>query len=952
MTQESRLAIVIDSRTAEQQAKDLKTVLDALERSGAKAAVTLSDVGGSAKGAGDKAKTTAESIGEMATALASVVSVGKLWAQVEKAMFAAGRYEQLGIVMNVVGRNAGYTSAELAGLEGDLRKTGIAMTHSRQVIAQLIQAEIDLAQATELARLAQNAATIAGINSSEAFERLVTGVQTSQTEMLRTMGITVNFEQAYKKLADELGRTTASLTEQEKTQARVNAVMEQGQLIMGAYEDSMDAAFKQMGSMQRLQEDLGVLMGEMYQPAFSLAIETLSASIEGAQGNAKALSIALAGVTTAAATATTGVLTLRYGISALATAFGALKAHPFVMLLSALAGGAAAAGIAFSHTRQDIIDTTAALSEMKQPLDTIVQKFKEMRVDQQSAKMVEYVELAERAARDAGDALSEIVQTIQSLNLLRFGLSRDDLDEVIAALEEAAEKGESLSSIINEFGRAHGIPESVIRSLLTLAGSFDKAREDGERAATVIDALKQALQDLRGEAGGAGSAASSVFEEFLKDVDERMRKMRMGVSAVARANVIIAENTDLTQEQRDAMLEAARAEDALRESLRKSTRSTKQKTDAGAEYIRQLQEQIALLGKETEYERLLAKVASGSLTFRTEKQLEAAKLLSQQLDDLEKQIEMEEVLRDLREQQSTTQLQFFRELEAFGQGSRVRELNADLARVEDRYRSIIDARRNSPLGLSDEELALIKKSLEEELDLVRWFHEQKLELQQDWKLGAIDALTDYADEAANVYDSVGRMVTNSFKGMEDAIVGFVRTGKLEFRDLADSIISDMIRIAVQQSITGPLASAIGGFFGGGGVNTSYAPDVSGFFSKGGYTGDGGKYEPAGIVHRGEGVLSQEEIRAIGGEAGFNALRAAIRKGHAVGGMGGRPALPPVAPTGAPSVELNIINQSGQPVAASQPQIRMDDMGRMVVDVMLTDWKRNGPYARQLKGALA
>ncbi|KCX65325.1 phosphoglucose isomerase family protein, partial [Acinetobacter baumannii 754286] len=36
------------------------------------------------------------------------------------------------------------------------------------------------------------------------------------------------------------------------------------------------------------------------------------------------------------------------------------------------------------------------------------------------------------------------------------------------------------------------------------------------------------------------------------------------------------------------------------------------------------------------------------------------------------------------------------------------------------------------------------------------------------------------------------------------------------------------------------------------------------FSDGGYTGSGGKYEPAGIVHKGEVVWSQEDIRRWGG----------------------------------------------------------------------------------------
>ena len=56
------------------------------------------------------------------------------------------------------------------------------------------------------------------------------------------------------------------------------------------------------------------------------------------------------------------------------------------------------------------------------------------------------------------------------------------------------------------------------------------------------------------------------------------------------------------------------------------------------------------------------------------------------------------------------------------------------------------------------------------------------------------------------------------------------------------------------------------------------------FADGGFTGYGGKYEPAGIVHRGEGVLTQEEIAALGGPSGFFALRQSIKNGFADGGL--------------------------------------------------------------------
>jgi hypothetical protein len=64
--------------------------------------------------------------------------------------------------------------------------------------------------------------------------------------------------------------------------------------------------------------------------------------------------------------------------------------------------------------------------------------------------------------------------------------------------------------------------------------------------------------------------------------------------------------------------------------------------------------------------------------------------------------------------------------------------------------------------------------------------------------------------------------------------------------------------------------------------------ISGF-AEGGYTGPGGKYEPAGVVHRGEYVLPQEVVRSIG-VGNLDALRSMYtgaapgRGSYATGGM--------------------------------------------------------------------
>jgi len=61
-------------------------------------------------------------------------------------------------------------------------------------------------------------------------------------------------------------------------------------------------------------------------------------------------------------------------------------------------------------------------------------------------------------------------------------------------------------------------------------------------------------------------------------------------------------------------------------------------------------------------------------------------------------------------------------------------------------------------------------------------------------------------------DAMGDVVVKGIKGMEDALVEFVMKGTISFRNLANSIISDMVRIAIQQTITAPFTNFITDIF--------------------------------------------------------------------------------------------------------------------------------------------
>ena len=87
--------------------------------------------------------------------------------------------------------------------------------------------------------------------------------------------------------------------------------------------------------------------------------------------------------------------------------------------------------------------------------------------------------------------------------------------------------------------------------------------------------------------------------------------------------------------------------------------------------------------------------------------------------------------------------------------------------------------------------------------------------------GIRDGIKDYFDSIKSGAEEVRAVVSKAFKGMEDAIVNFVMTGKLNFADFTRSILADMARIIVRQAILKPL---LGGIFkfGDGGVASGAA----------------------------------------------------------------------------------------------------------------------------------
>lgn len=92
----------------------------------------------------------------------------------------------------------------------------------------------------------------------------------------------------------------------------------------------------------------------------------------------------------------------------------------------------------------------------------------------------------------------------------------------------------------------------------------------------------------------------------------------------------------------------------------------------------------------------------------------------------------------------------------------------------------------------------------------------------------------------------------------------------------------------------PLANTILGL-GMANVGMIAGQAIAGFYT-GGYTGPGGKFDPAGVVHKGEVVFSQEDIKRWGGVSNVEAMRKGSMTGFANGGYVGGTNAPAIGPS--------------------------------------------------------
>ncbi|WP_083615862.1 phage tail tape measure protein [Pantoea sp. 1.19] len=170
-------------------------------------------------------------------------------------------------------------------------------------------------------------------------------------------------------------------------------------------------------------------------------------------------------------------------------------------------------------------------------------------------------------------------------------------------------------------------------------------------------------------------------------------------------------------------------------------------------------------------------------------------------------------------------------------------------------------------------------------------------LREDWLSGAKKGWADFADSATDAFSSAQQVAQAGFNGLADMMTTLVTTGKANIKEFGSSMLKMIVEVINKLLIAQAVQAAMGWISAGASASTASTASLSSNgamgvstdfhaytpqFDGGGYTGPGNKYEPAGVVHKGEFVFTKEATERIGVSNLYGMM-----SGYADGGLVGR-----------------------------------------------------------------
>ncbi|EFU1035701.1 phage tail tape measure protein [Escherichia coli] len=521
--------------------------------------------------------------------------------------------------------------------------------------------------------------------------------------------------------------------------------------------------------------------------------------------------------------------------------------------------------------------------------------------DEQTRRLKENMGTLETWADKTGKAFKSMWDAI--LDIGRPESSADMLASAQKAFDEADKKWQWYQSRSQRRGKTSsfranlqgawddrenarlGLAAATLQSDMEKAGEL-AARDRAEREASQLK--------YTGEAQKAYERLLSPLEKYTARQEELNRALRDGKILQADYNTLMAsakkdyESTLKKPKSSGAKVSAGeRQEDRAHAALLalETELRTLEKHSGANEKISQ--QRRDLWKAESQYavlhEKLLADAQAGqkkSLTLQEKSLLAHEKETleyKRQLAELGDKVEHQKRLNELAQQAARFEEQQSAKQAAIS--AKARGLTDRQAQRESEAQRLRDVYGDNPQALAQVTGALKQTWADEDM------------LRGDWLAGLKSGWGEWTESATDSFSQVKSAATQTFDGIAQNMAAMLTGSEQNWRGFTRSVLSMMTEILLKQAmvgIVGRIGSAIGGVVGGGVTASSgmaiEAAAANFHFATGGFTGSGGKYEPAGIVHRGEFVFTKEATSRIGVGNLYRLMRGYAEGGY-VGGAG-------------------------------------------------------------------
>lgn len=472
-------------------------------------------------------------------------------------------------------------------------------------------------------------------------------------------------------------------------------------------------------------------------------------------------------------------------------------------------------------------------------------------------------EAAALAQRSYGEAMNKAREKVVE----NAGIMERAWDAVKSA---AAKAWDAMLGI----GRERGLREELERAQANVA-FFQKEVDSGRASASSRQALEAAkaqvesLQRRVDTTEGLAAVEGEVARRQQAGVDAQKANAQWTEKTLGwqqKLNAALAEYRRNNEAMREAgkvldSAQVAREEAAIRESFTpKGGGAGGARESAAARMLEQLRRTEASLSAQLEQEGKLGAAAReraqfeqtiadlkarGSLTADERSLLASQDILRTQLarnEAIEREVAMRDLIARKLEEERQAQEKFLqaaagiheqlatlregrvdqygRQLEVVGRGDAERariEAQSSIYREHERAQARLsrEASRAGTLGSEQYvlEVVRIKQSLDRALADHDAYYAALVQASADWSTGASRAMENYLESARNVAAQTEQAMTSAMRGMEDALVAFVTTGKADFKSLANSILADIARMQVKQMFAGGSGGGFAGFLG-------------------------------------------------------------------------------------------------------------------------------------------